>query len=458
MTRRWPILALLAPLLTGCATARVVRLDTGEGSPRVVTPPRTGAPKPVELPRGDFERAVQSLAEGVRPSTYPLREARRLFWAPARHNAYSEVRGHLGLVAMGPGQGVPGAHLTPEPPSAALEQTRGYAQWCEQKSSPADCLHLLEGAPTLGEDGKYALAMAIAMDSVWDSSKVALGKMADPVAIEASIVTGMAMYLMLWVLPEPVSKGIAATLTACLIAYLGVSTTWDLIAGWVQLVREVDRATTFDEIRWAGERYGGVLGGNAARVLVMLVTAALGEGAGLAAKAPGLPGAAQASMVAGAEAGVLYGAVGEVQAIARTSIGFTITLTPSAVAMSTTGNGGGAKPRPTGYHAWKSFSGFKKAMGSPGPGTQWHHIVEQTPGNVARFGEEALHNTENVIELDADLHTDVSAFYSSIQEDITGSMLTIRRWLSTQPYRTQREFGLRAIENVRRRIWGVRRK
>jgi hypothetical protein len=97
-------------------------------------------------------------------------------------------------------------------------------------------------------------------------------------------------------------------------------------------------------------------------------------------------------------------------------------------------------------------------LGSAGEGKQWHHIVEQTPGNVKRFGPHALHNTENVIPLEEGLHTNMSRFYSSIQQEITGSRsLTVRKWLSTQSYEAQREFGLQAIEKVRQRIWGVGR-
>jgi hypothetical protein len=96
-------------------------------------------------------------------------------------------------------------------------------------------------------------------------------------------------------------------------------------------------------------------------------------------------------------------------------------------------------------------------MGSPGEGKQWHHIVEQTPSNVNRFGPKALHNTENVIALEKELHTRVSAFFSSIQQEITGSrILTVRKWLSTQSFEAQRRFGLQAIENIRKGLWGVR--
>ncbi len=83
-------------------------------------------------------------------------------------------------------------------------------------------------------------------------------------------------------------------------------------------------------------------------------------------------------------------------------------------------------------------------------------IVEQRAANLKRFGPEALHNTENVVPLEEGLHVDVSAFYSSKQEFITGSSsLTVRQWLNTRSYEAQRQFGLRALENVKSGIWRV---
>ncbi|RKG83032.1 hypothetical protein D7W82_25795 [Corallococcus sp. CA049B] len=102
---------------------------------------------------------------------------------------------------------------------------------------------------------------------------------------------------------------------------------------------------------------------------------------------------------------------------------------------------------PGGPKGYSSFKSFKRAMGPAGNGKEWHHIVEQTDGNVARFGPQALHNTENVIPLDKELHSLVSAFYSSKSLQMTGSnSLTVRQWLSAQPYAAQREFGLRMVD------------
>jgi hypothetical protein len=250
---------------------------------------------------------------------------------------------------------------------------------------------------------------------------------------------------------------VAAVMTASLIAYVGVDTFWSLIVGFKRLVEEAERATTFDELREAGERYGKVMGRNAARAFAMLATAAIGNtAAGLGSKAPTLPGAAQAAVQAEAQMGIRLAAVADVGTVAVSAKTVTIALAPGAVAMAARSTRGGrpAKARPSGYRAWGSFSGFKKAMGPAGKNKEWHHIVEQTPGNVKRFGPQALHNTENIIPLDKDLHTNIGSLYSSVRYDITHSFTqTVRQWLSTQSYEAQREFGLLAIENVKKRVW-----
>lgn len=83
-------------------------------------------------------------------------------------------------------------------------------------------------------------------------------------------------------------------------------------------------------------------------------------------------------------------------------------------------------------------------MGPAGSGKQWHHIVEQTPGNVQRFGAESIHNTENVIAVDARIHERLSAYYSS-KQPFAGTG-TVREWLRGQSYAQQREFGIRQLK------------
>jgi hypothetical protein len=103
---------------------------------------------------------------------------------------------------------------------------------------------------------------------------------------------------------------------------------------------------------------------------------------------------------------------------------------------------------------FRSFSAFKRAMGSAGEGMQWHHIVEQGGGNVGRFGAESIHSTTNLMRLDVATHQRVSGLYSSIRPGITGSdALTVRQWLSGQSLEAQRAFGLQAIENIGAGLW-----
>lgn len=96
---------------------------------------------------------------------------------------------------------------------------------------------------------------------------------------------------------------------------------------------------------------------------------------------------------------------------------------------------------------FKSFDAFKRAMGPAGKGQAWHHIVEQTSGNVSRFGAEAIHNTSNLVKLPhgkGSIHNRISGYYSS-KQPFTGG-LTVREWLSTQTYEQQYQFGIQTMK------------
>jgi len=323
----WLVLALA---VTGCSTTRLVRMDTGDGPPIVHTPFTEDGAGPVELSDDEFEEVMAALARDVRPSANPLREARQLFGVPERGGVYLYHPRGPRLIPQEEEKDPDGPRLLES--YADDELTRAYGRWCERKSQPGDCLRLLAEGPLLASDGKYSLAIAIAMDSVWEETAEALEGMADPQALMATVSASVSMYLLLWSLPEPVSKGLAALLTATAIAYLGVDTVWTLLEGWISLVRKVDRATTFEQLSEAGEAYGEVLGENAARIFIMLATAAIGNTAGLAAKASRLPGSAQAAVAVETQAGYQYVAIGSVQSVAMAAEGFTIALAPNAVA------------------------------------------------------------------------------------------------------------------------------
>jgi len=270
------------------------------------------------------------------------------------------------------------------------------------------------------------------------------------------------MALLLAPVPEPVTKGAALVFSAALWGYLGYEF-FDLLRAYAWLYADAPRASTFAELREIGERFGRVIGPNSVRILVLVGTAALGETAALASRAPKLPGFAQASerVAAGTGLGLLETATGAERLIVSVPEGtIRMVVAPHVVAMAARSVGAGSpapnrgKRLPNGHRAWGSYSGYKSAMGSAGPHKEWHHIVEQTPGNVKRFGGNALHNTENIIALDKALHVDVGRLYSSIRWRITGShTMTVRQWLSTQPYEAQFEFGLLAIDNIRNGVW-----
>jgi len=341
---------------------------------------------------------------------------------------------------------------------------RSYGRYCERRGTPGDCLTLLEDGPQLRDDDKRSFALALAVGPALEGLDAETRAMIDPTRLLATLSITITAYMALLVapVPEPVTKGLAAAFTVLLWGYLGWEF-FDVLRAYARLHADAPRASTFAELREMGERFGRVIGPNSVRILVIVGTAAIGEPVALASKAPRLPGFGQASRTVDASTGLglLNVATGAERVIVSVPEGaIRVVLAPHVVAMATrsaavgTPSAGRGTLLPNGHRAWGSSSGFKSAMGPAGQGKEWHHLVEQTPGNVKRFGEQSLHNTENVIALDKTLHTNVSRLYSSIHSQITGSQtLTVRKWLSTQSFEAQRAFGLLAIEKVRKGIW-----
>ncbi|MBM7115976.1 hypothetical protein [Archangium primigenium] len=323
---------------------------------------------------------------------------------------------------------------------------------------------LFEDEPLLQNDDKRSLALALSVGPALEGVGEEVRAMLDPTRMLAMLSMSITVYmaLLLAPVPEPITKGAALVFSAALWGYLGYEF-FDLLRAYAQLYADAPRASTFAELREIGERFGRVIGPNSVRILVIVGTAAIGETVALASKAPKLPGFAQASDRVAANTGLslLEMAVGAERVIVSVpEEAVRMVLAPHVVAMVARGIGAGnpapsrGKLLPNGHSAWGSFSGFKSAMGPAGPGKAWHHIVEQTPGNATRFGGHALHNTENIVAMDKALHDRVSAFYSRIRPGVTRStLLTVRKWLSTQSYEAQREFGLLAMENVRKGLW-----
>lgn len=346
-----------------------------------------------------------------------------------------------------------GTHRT----AGSLALAEDYGRFCTQRGTPGDCLNRLDDGPELDADDKRGIALALAVGPAVEAADAELRDMISPTRLVAMVSISVAGYMALLVAPEPLSKGVAAAATVFLWSYLGWEF-WDLIRAYIRLSEEAAQATRFEQLREAGNRFAETLGPNSVRIIILVGTAAIGGTASLSSKAPRLPGFGQtlrtaelhgvraAAAASGAERVILSASEGSIRAV----------LPRHAMAMSTRGTP--ASPRagallPASYRAFKSFKAFKKALGSAGEGKNWHHIVEQHAANLKKFGPEALHNTENILKLDTPLHQRVSAFYSSIQRELTNSTLTVREWLSTQPYEAQRLFGLRVIENIQKGIW-----
>ncbi|QRK04791.1 hypothetical protein JQX13_31785 [Archangium violaceum] len=342
------------------------------------------------------------------------------------------------------------------------ELARAYGRFCERRGSPGDCLTLFEDGPQLQDEDKRSLALALAVGPALDARDAELRAMLSSTQLWTTVSVALSGWLALLVMPEPVSKGVAAAFAVLMWGYLGWEF-FDLIQAYGQLSEDSARATTFEEIREAGERFGKVLGPNSVRILVLVGTAALGGTVSLMSKGPKLPGFGQTLRRVEANTGVrLMDAATEAERVivSMSEGSIRVVLPANAIAMTAKGVGSASPERAkgsllsNGHRAWRSHSGLKKALGPAGKGKAWHHIVEQTPGNVKRFGPEAIHNTENVMALETRVHDELSALYSSIREGVTGSdVLTVRQWLSTQSYEAQYQFGLRAIENIRRGIW-----
>ncbi len=210
-------------------------------------------------------------------------ELRRLVADPRFHGRrFDELR----VVLAGWGSG----------PVALEEIGRGYRAFCAA-TRRANCLQ-----GPLTDSGVYEIAFDFAMGTQWDGFVRELKATVDPATIRIVLLTGLVIFMATIAIPELTSKIPAAIATAVLTAYIGARAVCDLVFGWIQMVRELDAARTFDDVRAAGQRYGILVGAQTARVLILLATAAIAEG-GLIARLMKLPRATQASAALAAETG-----------------------------------------------------------------------------------------------------------------------------------------------------------
>ncbi len=93
---------------------------------------------------------------------------------------------------------------------------------------------------------------------------------------------------------------------------------------------------------------------------------------------------------------------------------------------------------------YDSFDKLKKAIGSAGDGNHWHHIVEQSQIQKSGFAEQLIHNTSNIIAVDAATHAKITGFYNTKTFEFTDG-LSVRDWLAGRSYEYQYVFGLEVL-------------
>jgi hypothetical protein len=240
--------------------------------------PGAVATRPVPLPRAEFQQAFLRLSRDVRLGTKtPQAAARELLHLlpPPEGGETVDSEGDW-LLEMYRNQAytlVPERQegpvvLTPEADEALRAR---YLQWCAPRGG-GDCLGLLDDGPYLRTDDRRAFALALAFGHVLDETRQALvHELLDVRMMVSLVVWTVALYCMLWVMPEPTTKALAAGMTLLLMGYLGLQTLYGLMDGWARLADTAHHATTFEELRAAGEEFGKVLGEDAARAMILAV-------------------------------------------------------------------------------------------------------------------------------------------------------------------------------------------
>jgi hypothetical protein len=295
---------LSALLAASCGTARESRQADIEE--RVFLP---SAPRAVASPVVDeleLRGAIEELLAHVNVEETRA-ELRRMVADPRFHGRRP---GELRVVLASWGSG----------PVALEEIGREYRTWC----AAVHRTNCIEGPLT--DSSIYNIAFDFAMGSQWDGFVREVKSTIDPSTIQIILLTGLVVFMATIAIPELVSKIPAAAATMVLTAYLGARAVCDLVFGWIQMVRELDAATTFNEVRAAGQRYGHLVGAQTARILILLATAAIAQG-GLIARLMKLPRAAQASAALAAETGgVALEAVGTVKGVRVLQGGVALTV------------------------------------------------------------------------------------------------------------------------------------
>lgn len=383
------VTVLLLLLASGCSARRVVRLDTGHGTPISYTPIESA---PVQVAEDVFASSVAEIVLGLRLDV-------------GLGGLTRDER--LSLLAGGLVDGVRGPSVR-----------SSLSHRCSRRLLPEECLLLLSSGGAWIPGDRQALAIAFAFDTLWEGVAETVAELANPDALRAMVVSLVGTALVMLVAPEPVTKLIAIGLTASLIAYLGTGPVWKLGQGFLRLRAEARGARSVGALEDAGHRFGKVLGENGARVLVLVALTALGGKNALAAQGPRLPGFAQAAARARIEAGLeLSGALaGEVRSLALPAAGvLNIVLAPTAVAAVAMGPGSAIQGDPEGdvHHICTNKNEVSETSGGPWT-PQFEKLFEQAGMSLG--------DSANMVRIQGHRGPHPAEYHHEILRRLVGSM------------------------------------
>ena len=382
MTSRMAVAILLLALATGCTTPRVVRLDTGQGSPLEYRLPTSN--RSVEVDEGQFKEALVQLVLETPLSLRPSQQG----WLVRTSAPYKDV-------------GTSQPHLP----------HKGFGSLCRPRQQREGCLSLLDDVVGLSQTDKLAVALGLSFEPMRESIARSVEDTLSPEFFVAAIGASMLTWVVLAANPEPVFTKAAAIIAAVMVIYLGVDAFLEVVKACFELKRASEQAVTVEELAEAGERFGRVLGEQGARVFILAVTVLVSQGtlggaSFLAARLPLLPRFAEASALGASQLGIRLEAVEQVSMMAVVEGRLAIALAPTAVSMMAASNGSGSEPAATAHNYRETFFAAHPSLRDK---VVVHHAVEQQvlkryPG---LFSEAEIHSLNNLRGIPKSIHPDL---------------------------------------------------
>jgi|GEM_PF-828060 len=316
MATRLTAAVLLLALLNACASPRVVHLDTGHGAPLEYRPPTSN--KSVKVDAEAFEEALTQM---VLNAPLTLRPPQQGWLVRASYPSDDPDNRWQSLMS------------------------KSFGGICEPGQRKENCLSLLDDVMGLSEWDKLGVALGLSIDPLKESIAKAVENTLAPQLFYTVIATGLITWAVLAANPEPVFTKAAAIVSALLLIYLGVETFLEVVDASRELKWASDRATTWEELEHASQRFANRVGPEVARVFVLAVTVVVSHGmtggaALLSSRLSMLPSFSEAAAAGASRVGINLANVGQVSAVAVVGSTVVISLPATAVAMAASGIGG----------------------------------------------------------------------------------------------------------------------